>query len=147
MSMNRRDPWNIFDQLQNDINRAFDVRGGSGDASIGATSDWSPVVDIVEYPDKFVLLADIPGVSVGDVDLSLENSVLSLQGIRQAVATGDDGTLKRAERARGSFFRRFVLPDTASADEVTATGKDGVVEIVIPKAQPAKPKKITVRAD
>ncbi len=147
MNAIRKEPWSLFDQLQNDINHLFDARGSARDVSTSAVSDWSPPVDIVEYPDKFVLLVDVPGVPVAEMEISLEHGVLCVKGARKPPATGDDGNLRRAERARGTFFRRFVLPDTASAEDVSASGRDGVLEIVIPKAQPAKPRKINVRIE
>ena len=143
MNLVRHDPWNVLNQLQSDLNRVFDARS-DGDGS-SATSDWTPTVDIQEFDDKFVLLADIPGVAPKDIELSLENGVLTLQGERKSEHSSDSGDVKRVERVQGQFYRRFVLPDTAKAENVTAKGSNGVLEIVIPKAPAAKPRKIKIQ--
>jgi HSP20 family protein len=135
-------------QLQDEINRAF----GSMEhpESSSATAEWIPAVDVREYADRFELLVDLPGVDPKSVDITLDNGVLSLGGERrEAGRTSSSGESsaalqQRNERRLGRFHRRFVLPDTADADNVKATGHDGVLEVSIPKQAKAKPRRITV---
>ncbi len=146
MNMMRYEPWSLFSQLQNDINRLFDESGQPAESS-SATADWVPAVDIHEYPERFVLYADVPGIAPEAIDITLENGVLSLSGDReQIVPDASDGDVRRrVERARGRFHRRFTLPDTVDADAVEARGSHGVLEITIPKRAATQPRKITVQ--
>jgi HSP20 family protein len=136
-------PWGLLNQLQRELERAHE--GGSGEGSI-ATAEWTPAVDIKEESDKFVLLADIPGVKPEDIDISMENGVLTIKGEKKTEAKTEQEGFKRVERTHGSFYRRFSLPDTANAEAISAKSKLGVLEIVIPKREAVKPKKINVEA-
>jgi len=148
MAVLRDEPWSVVSQLQNEINRVF---GNLSDAdSNSATSDWSPAVDVREYPDRFQLLLDIPGVEPRDVEITLDSGVLTVSGIRyEEKAVGASETAQpqqqRIERRLGRFHRRFILPDTADGENVKASGKNGVLEIVIPKQPKAQPRRITVK--
>ncbi|MGH8505865.1 MAG: Hsp20/alpha crystallin family protein [Stenotrophobium sp.] len=135
-------PWAGRDWL-NEISKAFDA--ASNDSSSAATADWAPAVDIEEYKDKFVLYADVPGVDLASVDVTLEKSVLTLSGGREARAEQSGVEARRSERSNGRFLRRFTLPDTADSEGVSASGKNGVLEIVIPKRQQAQARKIAVK--
>ena len=136
-------PWGLLNQLQRELERAHE--GGSGEGSI-ATAEWTPAVDIKEESDKFVLLADIPGVKPEDIDISMENGVLTIKGEKKTEAKTEQEGFKRVERTHGSFYRRFSLPDSANAEAISAKSKLGVLEIVIPKREAVKPKKINVEA-
>jgi HSP20 family protein len=114
------------------------------DNSLVETSHWAPCVDIKEEPDHFVIYADIPGVDPHDIEISMENGVLTLKGERISSKKEEKEGYTRIERAKGSFYRRFSLPDTADPERVTAEGKHGVLEIVIPKREKAKSKRIKV---
>ncbi len=141
-NITRYDPWALLEQFQNEVSRLFDNRARLGDENTRVvTSDWIPPVDIKEEEGRFVLLADIPGVEPKDIEITMENGVLSIRGERRIE---DDGTFKRVERPRGTFYRRFSLPDTADPEGITARGHNGVLEIVIPKARKAQPRRITV---
>ncbi len=148
MAVLRDEPWSVVSQLQNEINRVF---GNLSDADTNsATSDWSPAVDIREYSDRFQLLLDIPGVEPRDVEITLDSGVLTVSGTRnkeKAVGAGESAQpqQQRIERRLGRFHRRFILPDTADGENVKASGKNGVLEIVIPKQPKAQPRRITVK--
>lgn len=142
MRSNPYQPWTLHRDLINEFGRYFDR--STGDASSAATADWAPAVDIAEYADKFVLQADVPGVDPASIEITLEKGVLTLSGNREAVAEPAGVERKRVERRNGRFLRRFVLPDTADAEAVSASGKHGVLEIVIPKRAQAQPRRISI---
>jgi HSP20 family protein len=149
MAIARYEPWSVLSQLQNDINRAF---GNLNDGeSSSATAEWMPAVDVCEYTDRFELLVDLPGVDPQAVEITLDNGVLSLAGERRderraADANGqDEPHQQRVERRQGRFYRRFILPDTADADNVNAVGRNGVLEISIAKHAKSQPRRITVK--
>jgi len=147
MALTRYEPWTVVSQLQNEINRVF---GNAVDPeSSSATAEWVPAVDVREYADRFELLADIPGVDPKQVEITLDNGVLTLSGERQdeKAAQGNGHSelqQQRRERLLGRFHRRFILPDTADAEKVTAQGHHGVLAITIPKHPKAQPRRITV---
>lgn len=144
MAVGRYEPWAVVSQLQNEINRVF---GNLSDTeSNSATSEWSPAVDVREFSDRFQLLLDVPGVESKDVEITLDNGVLTVAGTRneEKVVGAEQPQQQRLERRLGRFYRRFILPDTADADNVNASGRNGVLEIVIRKQPKAQPRRITV---
>jgi HSP20 family protein len=148
MAVSRYEPWNVVSQLQSEINRVF---GNLSNAdSNSATSDWSPAVDVREYSDRFQLLLDVPGVEPKDVEITLHHGVLSVAGNRAqenaapGAKSSEPAQHQRSERPVGRFYRRFILPDTADSENVQASGRHGVLEIVIPKQPKAQPRRITV---
>lgn len=142
MNILRHDPWALHRDLLGEFNRLVDR--STTDESSAATADWVPAIDIEEYADRFVLYADIPGVDPTSIEVTLEHGVLTVAGSRERVAEQEGIERRRRERAAGRFLRRFVLPDTVDAESVSANGKDGVLQIVIPKRPQAQPRKITV---
>ena len=148
MAVSRYEPWNVVSQLQSEINRIFGNLNNTDSNS--ATSDWSPAVDVREYSDRFQLLLDVPGVEPKDVEITLDHGVLSVAGNRTeenaapGAKSGEPAQQQRNERPLGRFHRRFILPDTADAENVQASGRHGVLEIVIPKQPKAQPRRIAV---
>jgi HSP20 family protein len=141
--------WSGGNRLPEEIRHAFDrfLQPEDGDASNVVTNQWAPRVDIREDEQRFVILADIPGVDPAQIEVSMDKGILTLKGEREAGAVDEThGKFTRVERARGAFHRRFALPDSADADGITATGKFGVLEIVIPKKAQATPRRITINA-
>lgn len=114
------------------------------DNSMVETSHWAPAVDIKEEPTRFVLFADIPGVDPKDIEISMKNGILTIKGERAATRTEEREGYTRIERSKGSFYRRFALPDTADADKITAEEKHGELIIFIPKREKTTAKKIKV---
>ena len=138
MSLIRYEPSNLLTQFHDEISRLFDAR-------YNPTSEWTPAVDVKETEKTYIIHADLPGVDAKDIDITLEDGVLTIKGERRWENKEETENYKRVERARGTFFRRFALPDTADSDSVTAKNKDGVLEIVIPKQEKVLPRKIKIQ--
>jgi HSP20 family protein len=143
MNIVRFEPWKLADLLHRDLGRVA-LRRFAVDADTDA--QWVPAVDIVEEKDRFVLRADVPGVDPADIDVSMDNGVLTVAGERQAQRGSEDASLQRAERAKGRFSRRFSLPDTTDAEGITAQSRNGMLEISIPKLPEVQARRISVEA-
>ena len=151
MSLIRYEPWNLFDRFQDELNRLglvdyFNKNAVDGDNSNVVTSHWRPAVDIREEENRFVIIADIPGVDPKDIDITMEQGVLTIKGERVSDKEESHEGYKRVERVRGTFYRRFSLPDSADAERIEAKGKNGVLEIVLPKLEKEQPRKISVKS-
>jgi len=144
MNITRYEPMGLLTQFHKDLERFLGVNRENGDSAI-ATSAWIPAVDIKEEVDGFLIEADIPGVDPKDIEISMEGGVLTIRGERKAEQQEEGKGYKRVERIYGTFYRRFSLPDTADADKVSASGKNGVLQISIPKKAVAQPRKIVVQ--
>ena len=144
MALVRYEPWNVMDQLRKEMDRLFDTGANQGNSSV-VTSDWSPAVDVKETDKDFVIVADIPGVDPQDIEVHMENGILTIKGEREAQKKAEREGYKRIERSYGSFYRRFSLPDTANADRINARSKNGVLEVSIPKHDKVQPRKIAVQ--
>ncbi len=144
MAITRYEPFTILNQLQKELDR---VRDGEESGGRIATAEWAPAVDIKEEESRFVIHADIPGVNPDDIDVNMEKGVLTIKGEKNTEAKTEKENYKRVERIYGSFYRRFSLPDTADNEAISAKSKNGVLEIVIPKREAVKPKKINVAVD
>ena len=107
--------------------------------------NWVPRADLREEETQYVIDVDLPGVTPEDIELTLEDGLLTLAGQRRVERSGQDG-YRRIERRAGKFRRRFSLPDAAAADQVSANNRNGVLEIVIPKDERVLPRRINIRA-
>ena len=148
MSIARHSAWNVSNGLQRDLRQVFDrfINTDDTDQSNVVTSEWAPRVDIREEEKRFVIFADIPGVDPKDIEVSMDKGILTIKGSRKPEAASENGRFTRVERSQGSFHRRFALPDSADADNISASGKHGVLEIVIPKKAEAAPRRITINS-
>ena len=144
MNMTHYNPWSIFDQLQHEMNRAQPHSQKTQDNGNVVTSDWAPAVDIKEEDDKYILIADIPGVDPKDIDIHMENGILSIKGERDSELKTEHDGFKRIERKHGVFYRRFTMPEGVNADKIEAKSDKGVLTLSIPKQEAIKPRKITV---
>jgi HSP20 family protein len=124
------------------LDEEFDQMMGRESATV---ADWMPAVDIREEADRYLLTADLPGVNPDDIDITMENGVLTIQGKRDTETSTESGGYKRYERVRGNFVRRFTLPDTANGEDIAAETRNGVLEVTIPKHPEQTPRKIAVR--
>ncbi|KTD31969.1 MULTISPECIES: Hsp20/alpha crystallin family protein [Legionella] len=135
--------------MQKDFGKLLEnfFRGQLDDSSFVDTGTWAPAVDIKEEKDRFLVVADIPGVKKEDMNISLENNILTLHGSRSFEKTEKKEDYTRIERSQGQFYRRFSLPETADDTKISAKYKHGVLEISIPKKKAATQKKIDVKID
>src|SRR5512144_2973728 len=147
MAITRYSPWQVQGgNLQDEMRTMFDRFFGNEetDQSNVVTSQWTPRVDIKEEDARFVIFADIPGVDPKDIEITMEKGILSIKVERKTETTEQNGKLTRIERSQGLFYRRFALPDSADAEGIKAVGKNGVLEISIPKRPETAPRRINV---
>jgi len=145
MNIARFEPWTFVDLLNRDPRRIATPGGVSGTTG-SPVADWVPAVDIIEEKGRFLLRADVPGVSPEDIDVSMDKGVLTLSGERLAIAADEDTGVQRIERETGRFLRRFTLPETADGEGVVAKYADGILEVSIPKTPEIQARRITVEA-
>jgi HSP20 family protein len=134
--------WEDMFNVRNEFDRLLRRRD---DAEV--TSAWCPVVDVSDSQDAVVLQAELPGVAPEQVDVSVENSVLTISGEKKHVhEEGKDGSeYHLVERRYGRFERSFSLPRTVDSEKVDATVTNGVLTVTLPKVEAAKPRKIAVK--
>jgi HSP20 family protein len=147
MAIVRWEPFRDLVSLQDRMNRIFDDafrgnRGGQDDWALGGS--WAPSVDIYEHNGSLVLKAELPGVDAKDVDVRVENNVLTLRGERKLDNEVKQENYHRVERSYGSFSRSFTLPNVVDTEKIKAEYKDGVLQLVLPKKEEAKPKQISI---
>lgn len=150
MTLVNYEPWNLLDRLQQQLHQtgfaSKALAENDSDYSSVVTSRWTPAVDIKEEASRFLITADLPGVDPKDIEITMDNGVLTIKGERQAEERDEKEGYKRVERVSGAFYRRFSLPDTADADRIEAKGKDGVLEVILPKHERVQPRKIEVNS-
>ena len=146
MNIVRYRQWPNQGALQEEIKGVFDrfFDTGDSDESSVVTSQWVPRVDIKEETDRFVIYADLPGVDPEQIDVQMDKGILTIKGERSIDAASQGERYARVERRHGSFHRRFALPDSADAQGVAASGRNGVLEISIPKKPESAPRRIQV---
>jgi len=149
MNIVRYRQWPTPAEFRKDIEQAFERYvnpSADGDESAVVTAEWVPSVDIREEPGRFVLYADLPGIDPAQIEVSMDKGILTTKGERRDEGRGEGAGFSRIERRHGRFHRRFALPDSADAERITATGHQGVLEIVIPKKPETTPRRIQVGA-
>jgi HSP20 family protein len=144
MSLVRHNPWSLFDQLNRELNNPLSTVNRDDDGNI-ATATWTPSVDITENDNAFVLHADIPGVKPEEIEVSMDNGVLTIKGERKTEEKTEKENFRRVERQYGMFYRRFSLPDTADAEKIEAHSENGVLKVTIPKKEVALARRISVK--
>lgn len=147
MAIVRWDPFRELTTMQDRINRVFGdfYRRGSDD-DLTSRGDWVPPVDIFENDKhELVLRAELPGIKREDIDIRVENNVLSIRGERKRESEVSDEQYHRVERCCGTFVRSFSLPSTVDTEKVKADYKDGVLSVTLPTREEAKPKQIQVQ--
>jgi HSP20 family protein len=146
MAIVRWEPLREIASLQNEVNRLFGTvfdapAGGNG----GTLRRWMPAMDLVETDDHFVLRADLPGLSEADVNIEVEDSVLTVSGERRSEHESTKEGYHRVERAFGAFSRSLTLPEGVDAEAVSASFDRGVLEVRIPKPEERKPRRVAIQ--
>jgi HSP20 family protein len=149
MGLVRWDPIREIDSLQGEMNRLFSsffetptTRGGGNGTATARR--WIPAMDLIETGDHFVLKADLPGMDEGDVNIEVENNVLTVAGERKTAHEEKHEGYYRLERATGAFSRSLTLPEGIDPESVTATFDNGVLEVRVPKPAEAKPRRVQI---
>lgn len=140
MAIIRWDPFRELTTLQDQFNRLVDQVWGTRQES------WLPAVDVFDTKDAVVLKAELAGMNPDDIQIEVEDNVLTIKGERKFEEKVDDERYYRIERRFGSFQRSLALPQGVKADEITATYEDGILTVTVPKAEEEKPKRIEVKA-
>ncbi|MEM1264153.1 MAG: Hsp20/alpha crystallin family protein [Pseudomonadota bacterium] len=142
MSLISYEPWSLLDRFRRDL----DVMASQGSDNGATVYQWIPAVDVAELDDRFVLRADVPGVDPAAIDINMDGGVLTIAGERVSEDASEHDGAQRLERRAGKFFRRFQLPKTVDADNISAKSAHGVLEVSIPKQAKPEPRRITVAA-
>jgi HSP20 family protein len=141
----RWDPFREFSTLQDRMNRLFrESYGPEGRDESLSTSQFAPPVDVYEDEHNVVLKVEVPGIDEKDIDVRVENNVLTVHGERKVEKEEKEENFRRIERQYGSFTRTFTLPSTVDAERIQADYDKGILKIVLPKKAEAKPKSIKV---
>jgi len=142
-TLNRWEPFRGAAALQEQVSRLFDsVLERSGEES--NLTSWAPAVDIYETEHELVVKADLPEIDPKDLDIRVENNILTIRGERKFEKKVNEDNYLRVERAYGSFSRSFSLANTVNAEAIKADYQNGVLTLTIPKREEAKPKQIKV---
>ena len=134
-------PVRELDALTEQMTRMFGGLAGDG----ADAPNWTPATDVFETADAYVVRTELAGISVDDIDIQLDDDVLTIRGQRAlAPPPGEATEVLRAERGQGAFARSTTLPAGVQADAITAQLTDGVLEVLVPKAPEVRPRKIAV---
>ncbi len=147
--------WDLFDEVrsaQDELVRLSRLPGlwsgqtGPQTGAGTASQAWAPAVDITEGTDAYLVAAELPGIGTEDVEVTFQDGLLTIQGERHPLAGAASEKVHRSERRHGAFRRSITLPSHVQADKIEASAQDGVLMILVPKAQEAHAKRIHVRA-
>ena len=140
MAIIRWDPFREMTQVQDQFNRLVDqVRGGRQES-------WLPAVDVVDTKDAVVLKAELAGMDPDDIEIEVDDNVLTIKGERTLEEKVDEERYYRVERRFGSFQRSLALPQGVKADDIQAGYEDGILTVRVPKAEEEKPQRIEIKA-
>ncbi|MCP5169490.1 MAG: Hsp20/alpha crystallin family protein [Hahellaceae bacterium] len=144
MAITRWNPFIELEQLLDRYQRGSTLPDTAGKEII-KQSDWTPVVDISETPDEFLIKAELPGVNKEDIKINVHDGVLTIQGERHAESEEKDKKHHRIERFYGSFARSFSLPDNVDPHAIKAESKDGLLLLHLLKQEQPKPKTVEIQ--
>lgn len=131
--------------VQKEMSRMLSNFFTNDDETLTGLQNWYPSADISEGKDAYTVRVELPGVTKDDVKITLQENVLTIQGEKKQESETKDTNYHRLERSYGSFSRSFRLPTLVKADKIDANYKDGVLSIVLPKADEAKTKEIEIK--
>ena len=140
MSVSRWDPFQDLLAIQDEMNQVFGrARQGQGGRV------WAPALDISERKDAYLVTVELPGVEADDLDITLEDGLLTIQGERHFAHDSSEQQFHRVERRYGAFRRSITLPAHVMAEGIQASADNGVLQILVPKMEEATPKRIKIR--
>lgn len=148
--LTRWEPMRELTRLRDEMDRIFESWPrffGRTFGEEGLRGAWMPAVDIREGKDAIVVTAELPGIDAEDVDVSVQENVLTIRGERRREETREDETLHRVEREYGVFERSFSLPRSADPNKIQANYRDGVLSLTVPKREEAKPKTLKINVE
>jgi HSP20 family protein len=140
----RWEPFRGLSTLHDQVNRLFNETRFHGQPEESALTTWAPAVDIYETPDELVVKADLSDVEEKDIDIRVENNLLTIRGERNFEKKVPEDSYLRVERTYGAFSRSFSLPNTINADAIRADYKNGVLTVNLPKREESKPRQVKV---
>lgn len=146
MNIIKYDPFREMRSLQDEVNRLFASSFNRNDNEL-MRGAWSPSVDIFENKDQIVLEAELPGMKADDVNISIENNILTIHGERKFEKKDEGDNFHRVERSYGSFTRSFTLPPTVSSENANAEFENGILRLTLAKREEAKPRRIEIKAN
>jgi len=145
MAVVKWDPLRDLLSIQDRMNRLFEQTLSRSRTEEGiSASTWAPAVDIYETPETIVMKADLPGLTREDVEIEIRDDTLTIRGERRFAKDVQQENYLRIERAYGAFQRSFTLPTNVRQEQIRASFRDGVLELLLPKAEEAKSKKIAI---
>lgn len=145
MAVVKWDPLRDLLSIQDRMNRLFEQTLSRSRTEDGiSASTWAPAVDIYETQETIVMKADLPGLTREDIEIEIRDNALTIKGERRFAKDVQQENYLRIERAYGAFQRSFTLPTSVRQEEIRASFRDGVLELLLPKAEGAKPKKIAI---
>lgn len=144
--ISHHEPLSLLNEVNRVLGQAFHPTRNQDTSNI-ETSQWIPAVDIKEEPNSFIFYVDIPGVNPNDIEISMKHNVLTIKGVREPTCEAEKNAYHREERVKGNFYRRFTLPDTADANQISAKSKHGILSVIIGKKEIAQSRKIPVQVE
>jgi len=142
-----RPTWPTFNPISNlrdEINRLFEAPFEDWKRGSDVLNAWSPALDLYEDKDSLIVRAEVPGLNKEEIDISLHDGTLAISGERRREKSVEGSQLSREERFYGKFQRSVELPKAVDSNAVKATYKDGILTVILPKTEEAKPRQITV---
>ncbi len=137
----RWDPFDELTTLRGSMDRLWARMANEDQPPL---ANWMPTSDVIESNDEILVKAELPGIDEKDVDVQIENGVLTIKGERKAEKEEEEKNFRRIERSYGSFLRTFTLPTNVEPEKITATFVNGLLEVHLPKKESAKPRAIKV---
>ena len=146
-TITRWEPFNGLSSLHQQVNRLFNesMFHGAGDES--GLASWSPAVDVYETPNEMIVKADLPDINEKDIDIRLENNLLTVSGERKFEKNPSEENYLRVERSYGSFSRSVTLPNTVNPEAIRAEYTNGVLTVHLPKREESKPRQVKVNVN
>lgn len=144
MVLKRWDPFRDLRQMEDTMNRLW--RGfGTVPSYRDGTEDWNILIDVIQKKDEIEVNASMPGVKLEGIEVAVEDNVLTLKAERKADTEGEEATYLIQERPTGSFYRTLRLPDTVNADKIESHYDNGVLTVILPKAEEKKRRQIQIK--